>query len=61
MDATKTLRDELAMAALQVCANGLLQPDRRDRDRTAKIAYAWADSMLAAREIKPEQLIEQVR
>lgn len=47
---TKTLRDEFAMAAL----TGMLSANRLGHaDKEAERAYAFADAMLAAREVKP--------
>jgi hypothetical protein len=51
-----SLRDQFAMAALPVCAGGIVQPDQRDRQRLARAAFALADEMLRAREIDPDQL-----
>lgn len=49
-----TVRDQFAMAALQGMLASAPIVDRTtiDRDRWSKVAYEWADAMLAARKEK---------
>lgn len=53
--ASRTLRDEFAMAALQgmIASDPVVDRKTVNRDVWARVAYEFADAMLRARESKP--------